>query len=72
MNNLKNFRERLGLTQTELALLAGCTPGAICHWENGRRGMDIQQCHKLVNIFKDLGHEVSVDELFPPIQNLSK
>ncbi|KAJ9430488.1 helix-turn-helix transcriptional regulator [Pantoea sp. YR343] len=72
MNNLKYFRERLGLTQTELAHLAGCTSGAICHWENGRRGMDIQQCHKLVRIFKALGHEVRVDELFPPIQNIDK
>lgn len=66
MNNLKIHRELTGLTQTELAYLAGCTPGAVCHWENGRRKMDIQLCHKLVGIFKNLGHEVSVDELVPP------
>ncbi|MBK0095026.1 helix-turn-helix domain-containing protein [Erwinia sp. S63] len=69
MNNLKSFRELSGLTQAELACLAGCTPGAICHWENGKRKMDIQLCHKFVCIFKNYGIHISVEDIYPPSTN---
>ena len=35
--NLKEFREELGLSQSELARRVGCTPGYICDLERGRR-----------------------------------
>ena len=35
------MRERLGLSQVELAEAIGCTPSAVCHWET--RGSDPQE-----------------------------
>ncbi|OJB95769.1 helix-turn-helix transcriptional regulator [Yersinia ruckeri] len=66
MNNLRIFRERIGLTQSELAELAGCTPGAIGHYETGRRGMDINLCRQFVEILNSSGAEVGLDDVFPP------
>jgi putative transcriptional regulator len=66
MNNLRLYRERVGLTQTQLAEIAGYTPGAIGHWETGRRGMDIQLCRQFVSIFNKLGANAALDDVFPP------
>ncbi|PHM51502.1 helix-turn-helix transcriptional regulator [Xenorhabdus sp. KK7.4] len=66
MNKLRLYRERLGLTQSELADLVGCTRGAICHYETGRRGIDLALCRKFVEIFNTNGAIVSLDDIFPP------
>ncbi|MCK8571319.1 helix-turn-helix transcriptional regulator [Yersinia ruckeri] len=66
MNNLRFFRERIGLTQSELAELAGCTPGAIGHYETGRRGMDINLCRHFVAILNTKGASAGLDDVFPP------
>jgi len=34
---LREIRQRLGLSQAEVALRAGCTRAAISHWECGRQ-----------------------------------
>ncbi|EHC76955.1 Cro phage repressor protein [Salmonella enterica subsp. enterica serovar Montevideo str. S5-403] len=54
MNNIRNFRERFGLTQEDLAKVLGCTRGAVCHYETGRRGMDINLCRAFINAFINL------------------
>jgi len=66
MNNIRIFRERVGLTQSDLAKMVGCTRGAICHYETGRRGMDIDLCRTFIAAFRKHGIEVSLDDLFPP------
>lgn len=66
MNNIRTFRERVGLTQSDLAKMVGCTRGAICHYETGRRGMDIDLCRTFIAAFRKHGIEVSLDDLFPP------
>jgi DNA-binding XRE family transcriptional regulator len=33
----RRLRKRIGLTQTSMAAMVGCTSGAIGHWEAGRR-----------------------------------
>lgn len=71
MNNLRLYRERMGLTQTQLAEMAGCTPGAIGHWETGRRGMDIHLCRQFVAIFNKLGAKAGLDDVFPPGKNVA-
>ncbi|MDC9615846.1 helix-turn-helix transcriptional regulator [Xenorhabdus khoisanae] len=66
MNKLRLYREQLGLTQSELAVQMGCTAGAICHYETGRRKIDLVLCRKFVEIFNSNGASVSLDDIFPP------
>ena len=66
MNKIRNFREQVWLTQSDLARVVVCTRGAICHYETGRRGMDIDLCRLFISAFKKHGVEVTLDDLFPP------
>lgn len=66
MNNLSQYRKKLGLTQEELAKAIGCTKGNISHYENGRRKADLDMCRGLVAFFNRNGVFVTVDDLFPP------
>ncbi|MGJ0580828.1 helix-turn-helix transcriptional regulator [Xenorhabdus bovienii] len=66
MNKLRLYREQFGLTQSELAVHVGCTRGAICHYETGRRKIDLTLCRKFVEIFNSNGANVSLDDIFPP------
>ncbi|MDR5618316.1 helix-turn-helix transcriptional regulator [Arsenophonus sp.] len=66
MNNLSKYRKELGLTQTNLANVLGCTKGNISHYEHGRRKADLESCRKLVYFFNKNGLKVTIDDLFPP------
>ncbi|MCC6154854.1 MAG: helix-turn-helix domain-containing protein [Candidatus Hydrogenedentes bacterium] len=37
MPNVREIREKLGLTQTDFAKLLGVNQAAVSHWENGKR-----------------------------------
>lgn len=62
MNNLKLYRKAIGLTQKELAHLANCSPGAISHWESGKRQMTINTCRKMIDILGSYGFCTSMDQ----------
>ena len=47
MNELKTFRKKMNLTQTDLARLCGVTKPTICTWENGTRKPDIIMLKRL-------------------------
>jgi len=44
---LREIRQRLGLSQAQVALRAGCTRAAISHWECGRKWPPLMMIPKL-------------------------
>ena len=48
-NNVRIIRERLGITQEELALRSGLTQGYINFLENGKRGYSERSLEKIAN-----------------------
>lgn len=66
VNKIKEVRKSLRLTQFDVAQAAGCTPGAIAHYENGRRTLNISMCRKLISVFNKFGANIGIDDLFPP------
>src|SRR3989339_504937 len=58
-NNVRTIRERLGITQEDLALKSGLTQGYINFLENGKRGYSERSLEKIANA---LGIQIS--ELF--------
>ena len=69
MNNLRAIRTKLGITQGHLASALGVTKGAVCHYENSKRNMNIDQCRAIVYALNNFGAEVTIDDVFPPTQN---
>ena len=61
MNRVRELRERAGLTQGELAILAGTTEGTISRVERGARPFTPALITALSRIFKVQSWEVLVD-----------
>ncbi|WP_426576749.1 helix-turn-helix transcriptional regulator [Xenorhabdus stockiae] len=66
MNQIKKIRVGLGVTRKKLAEKVGCTPGAIGHYESGRRTPDLAVSRTIIAALGELGAEITLDEVFPP------
>lgn len=66
MSNMKSIREKVGVTQAELAKTVGLTQGAIAHYENDRRKPGLEECRRIVAALNDFGAGTTLDEAFPP------
>ena len=65
MNNLKDLREKAGLTQEMLAIKVKKTKASISNYETGFRTPTIKDAQKIAIAISDAGIACSVDDLFP-------
>ena len=63
MNNIKDIREKLGLTQTALAEGMGCTQGNIGHYEKGQT-VPPDAAKRLIEFAKTLGKRLTFDDVY--------
>ena len=63
MHNLKPIRERLGVTQQQLADGIGCTQGNIGHYERGQ-SLPPDMAAKLIAFAKDKGVKLSFNDIY--------
>lgn len=66
MSNMKTIREKVGVTQAELAKAVGLTQGAIAHYENDRRKPGLEECRRIVAALNAFGASATLDDAFPP------
>jgi putative transcriptional regulator len=68
MSNMKVVREKVRLTQADLAKKVGVTQGAIAHYENDRRKPGLDECRRIVSALNSSGADVTLDDVFPPVR----
>lgn len=63
MSRIKEIRERLGLTQTELAEGIGCTQGNIGHYERGQVLLP-DRAERLIDLAARQGLKLTLDQVY--------
>jgi transcriptional regulator with XRE-family HTH domain len=59
---LRRLREKRGLTLCELAQMVGVTPGAVSHWETGRRKIGLDDAAKIARALGCTVDDLLVEE----------
>jgi transcriptional regulator with XRE-family HTH domain len=62
---IKKIREELGLSQAELAICLGKTPGAISNYENFVRQFNIETAYQLIKLARKHGLTKTLEDIFP-------
>ena len=63
MSTVKSIREKLGVTQTALAVGMGCTQGNVGHYERGQT-VPPDAAKRLIIYAKTLGHVITFDDIY--------
>jgi putative transcriptional regulator len=63
MSTIKEIRDRLKLTQTELGAAIECTQGNVGHLERGQT-MQPDTAKKLIAVAKERGLELTMDQVY--------
>jgi len=64
IQKIKDLRQEHHLTQTELANKVGLVSMSISQYERGTRRPEIQVGIDLVNLFREAGYPVTLDEIY--------
>jgi DNA-binding XRE family transcriptional regulator len=62
---VKAFRERHGLTQTQLADKLGVRQTTVSMYETGERRMRLKTARRFIRLADDHGEQFSLDDLYP-------
>lgn len=65
---VKQIRERLGVTQQALAEVIDCTPGNIGHYESGQT-IPPRRAGRLIAFAASRGHTVTFDQIYADLAN---
>lgn len=63
MSQIREIRERLGVTQTELGRALGCTQGNVGHYEGGQR-LPIERAERLIEYAATKRLSLSLDQIY--------
>lgn len=64
-NEIAKYRKQVQFTQEQLGDAAGWSQSRIGNYETGAREPDLDDCWKIVNLFKELGLNLSFEDVFP-------
>ena len=64
MNNVREIRTRLGMSQADLARAIGVTQGNVSHIEQGRQALMPAHATRLIEIASERGVKISFDDIY--------
>jgi putative transcriptional regulator len=67
MSTVRAIRERLGMTQSELAGVIGCTQGNVGHYERGQT-VPPAVARRLIRFARGRGHAVDYEDVYGPVE----
>lgn len=65
-NRLLEVRQKIGISQAELAIGLGVTPGNISHIETGKHALSVDLAKSLIAFCASKNILISLDEIFSP------
>jgi transcriptional regulator with XRE-family HTH domain len=72
MNPIQRIRQRLGMTQVDLAKALGKSQSNISHYERGRQKVPPAVAHALVAVAKTRGKRVTLSQIYGPTPKANK
>jgi len=67
-SRIRSIRERLGMSQADLAKILGRTQGNIGHYEIREQVMPPQVAQRLIFEAAVRGHRITYDDIYGPVQ----
>lgn len=62
MVTIRQLREQHGMTQVELAVKIGVSPGSVYGWESGRTEPKVSQLRKVAKLFNVSMDDIDIEE----------
>lgn len=65
MNNIASERQKLGISQTQLAEALGWGRSRLSNYESNLREPGLTECRSIIDALNTLGAQCSLDSVFP-------
>jgi len=63
-NNIRQVRERIGLSQTALAAAIGISQGNISHYERQRQDVSPEVARRIIAVVREHGLHITFDDIY--------